>query len=860
MSENRRERFVLRYTLMFAFVAAAVLAVFGLHDRSFIFGKDGAAQHAPALIYLGEYIRDGLSGNGWKMIDFSLGQGFDVLATLTYYSFAEPLAWLAALFAPERIELSYGLLMFARFYLAGLFTCMLAKKCGAEAWTVPAAGVMYAFCGFALGGGMKHLNFGVGIMYLPLLLLGVERVFAQKKWGLYVAAVALQLVSNFYFAYMNTVIAILYIVVRLAIRLKMRESVKRCARDGFALLGGYLLGAALTAVVMLPVAVAYLNSSRPVDVSAVNAALYPLEYYVQVLASFFQYPKAVGYWAALGFVPLAMFALAALFVKGRRGNGAVCIMLVLCMAMLCSPVAGRVMNGMGYVSNRWSYALAMFAAIGTALGLKPLLDWNWKQMLLLCAAAIAYAAVSAYVLRTINAAMAAVVFAGTALVLAVYAAREIGWLTAKRMRAIVLMLTAGSVAVYSVLFFLPRSAGAISGYWYCGEAADSSKMAASVFEDTADDDFYRVTGSADAAPSETGQYDAYASALDYHGTAYYWSIIPEEISEHYADLWSNAQPASYVADGLGGDSGLNLLASVKYILAAENDAVPLGYEAVKDGSQYIVMENRYALPIGYTFDSWMSVDDYERLSAVEKRDALLHTAVVDSAVEGLAEDNSEPTVKKLNAFIQEVVLEDGLTIRCNVPEEGEIFVAVAAPEMAGSGSYFDIVGPVGRNRAHVNDKSTNYAYPQQGVVIPMGVCEAGETEFVFEMKSGFDIDGITIWHRPMGDYVSAAEKLGEDVLENVEVGANFVRGTIALNETKWLQLSIPYNEGWTAKVDGEPAELSRSGGMYMGLALEAGEHEIELNYETPHLKLGVIISTLAAAACAALAAAGRKRK
>lgn len=271
MRKNRAERFWLRYTLMFAFVAAVIFGVFTLYGRSFIFGKDGAAQHAPALMYIGEYIRDGFSGKGWKMVDFSLGQGLDVLATLVYYGFAEPLSWIAAFFQPEQIEAAYALLLFLRLYLAGLFACVLAKKCGAETWAVPAAGIMYAFCGFAFGGGMRHLNFGVGIMYLPLLLLSVERVFADGKWRLYVIVTALQLASNFYFAYMNTVITVLYIIVRLAMRLWAHESTAKCAKDGFILLGGYLLGAALSAVVMLPVAIAYMDSSRSVDSAAMSA-------------------------------------------------------------------------------------------------------------------------------------------------------------------------------------------------------------------------------------------------------------------------------------------------------------------------------------------------------------------------------------------------------------------------------------------------------------------------------------------------------------------------------------------------------------------------------------------------------------
>lgn len=206
MNNNRRERFVLRYTLMFAFVAVAVLSVFVLNGRSLIRGLDGPAQHYAALRYLGEWLRTGLSGGGWKMIDFSLGQGMDVLTTLSYYCFTEPLAMISVLVPVEYTEYLYAALLFARFYLAGLFAAMLARCHGAKGWTAAVCGVLYGCGSFMAAGGLWHFNFGVGLVLLPLMLLAVEHVFRTGRWRAYVAVVALQLMSSFYFAYMNTVI------------------------------------------------------------------------------------------------------------------------------------------------------------------------------------------------------------------------------------------------------------------------------------------------------------------------------------------------------------------------------------------------------------------------------------------------------------------------------------------------------------------------------------------------------------------------------------------------------------------------------------------------------------------------------
>ena len=78
-----------------------------------------------------------------------------------------------------------------------------------------------------------------------LLLIGIERVLDGRRWLMYVLVTALMLIVNFYFAYMNTLVAVAYILVRLAFRLRDRGAAES-AKDGLMLLGGYLLGAALS--------------------------------------------------------------------------------------------------------------------------------------------------------------------------------------------------------------------------------------------------------------------------------------------------------------------------------------------------------------------------------------------------------------------------------------------------------------------------------------------------------------------------------------------------------------------------------------------------------------------------------------
>ena len=55
-------------------------------------------------------------------------------------------------------------------------------------------------------------------------------------------------------------------------------------------------------------------------------------------------------------------------------------------------------------------------------------------------------------------------------------------------------------------------------------------------------------------------------------------------------------------------------------------------------------------------------------------------------------------------------------------------------------------------------------------------------------------------------------------------------------------MSIPYSKGWSATVDGQKAEILCGNYMFMAVPLTEGHHEIEFEYCSPGLKLGIAVS------------------
>lgn len=57
-----------------------------------------------------------------------------------------------------------------------------------------------------------------------------------------------------------------------------------------------------------------------------------------------------------------------------------------------------------------------------------------------------------------------------------------------------------------------------------------------------------------------------------------------------------------------------------------------------------------------------------------------------------------------------------------------------------------------------------------------------------------------------------------------------------------LFFSVPYDKGWSATVNGRPAEIVKANVGFMAVEIPEGESEIRFNYETPGWSLGVKIS------------------
>ena len=81
-------------------------------------------------------------------------------------------------------------------------------------------------------------------------------------------------------------------------------------------------------------------------------------------------------------------------------------------------------------------------------------------------------------------------------------------------------------------------------------------------------------------------------------------------------------------------------------------------------------------------------------------------------------------------------------------------------------------------------------------------------------------------------------------LENIAYQGNYLTGTCNTDESTFLVLSLPYDEGWKVFVNGQNVKTYSVNGGFVGFGVEAGNNQIEMYFTPVGFKQGAIISLI----------------
>ena len=873
-----------------AFCAVFLILVTGFsgyfiaNGYSMVWKPDGQNLYLTIMYYTRNYVVQAvktLLSTGQLVLpqwDFAIGQGSSVLTVFHF----NPL-FLPAIFTPYRwMEAVYGAVTVLQIPLAGLaFTAYCRSIEKREPLPVLVGAVVYAFSGFVIFTAAKHIYFITFlVIYLPLILAGCERWLRKRKWGLFVGMIFLAMTGGYYYAFINTLLMAIYLLIR-EICL-YRTQVKRILTDLLQLMGLYLWGLALAMAAFLPTVLDFLSSSRSDVAESAFTLFYPTEHYLRMFLCMVGSSPSGTYWVRLGLAGVVFAAAVLLFLRWReRQLAPLRAGALVLFACLCVPLMGKIFNGFGYVTNRWCYGFAFCMALIVVCLLPRLVELRaWEQVAL---AVLTGGYIAAVVLLERSrgdvewGAMALLALVTGAVILASH------WKNKAVGQGLVAVITVAAVLFNLSQFYDPAHSDALERYVPAGDVKKAvSASAEQVAANLEGDGFYRTEVEANRSNRFclTGGY----------GTISYWSVLNGDLVDYYLDFDLNTVRQSYAVWGLDQRASLCALGSVRYFVGKSltdggepSNLQPYGFQPVGQKRNMTIYENQYALPAGYTYTSYQTRSDYEKLSPLERQQAILQGVVVEDADAGRVSQvlsREEPrltaqdipwTVRKTeNAEIEDNTVRvkqssGSITLRFDGAADAETYVYWDNLTMDGQEKKEATVRVSGNSvtkKGVVYQEDSLYHFRRDGMTYNLGYSETGvrSCKITFTEAGTYHFDDLQVVCLPMADYVEDVTALGEAALEDVTETGGALTGSIRLEEPRLLALSIPYRDSWTVTVDGEPAETLKINGMYTGVLLEAGDHVVAAAYQIPGLKAGGMVSGVALVCTGGVLAAGAVRR
>ena len=279
---------------------------------------------------------------------------------------------------------------------------------------------------------------------------------------------------------------------------------------------------------------------------------------------------------------------------------------------------------------------------------------------------------------------------------------------------------------------------------------------------------------------------------------------------------------------------LDSILGVKYIYNKVDD---LDYKKVDDFSYYpftgllygalpqqgVVYENENALSLGFmvnnkilTFIKRINNENY----STKLQNILLNTMV----------DSNNDYFK---LYEQENV--DNNTLKAQIDNDKLMY------------GQIDFSSPIENAvKIYINDELvSNLTYMNSGIFQINYKYEGNSIEVKTVLGAGVELNyPLKLYYFDNDAFNEDIEKLKNNQLEITKMGNTYVKGKINVEDNNVLFTSIPYESGWTLKVDGKKTKIICVAGAFLGAKLPKGEHKIELEYRTPGLLIGIITSII----------------
>lgn len=845
--------FAFPFVLMTVVFATKGVSPFG--DKQ-ILVTDLWHQYYPFLVDM----QDKLQSGGSLFYTWSVGLGSNYLSLMSYY-LASPVNFLSVLVPAEFLREFLTFSVILKMSLAScFFAIFLRYTYKKNDLSIAFFSVLFGLCAFFMGYYWNVIWLDT-VAITPLVVMGIVAVLREGKFKVYVISLALAIMANYYIGlflcYFTLIVYIVYTICNW----------KGFKRFGITLMqmGGYsLLALCITAVMTIPAFFGLQNTysvdnnfestfriNRIGDVEPTHDLMGVLQSFGKILTNTLAFiepnPKESNlmpniYCGVIAIVlAFIFFASSKIKIKEKLASGGVLIFIILSCIIRHLDFIWHGFHFTNMIPYRFSFLFSF---------------------VLVCLAFRAYHVLER---KSFWDALIAALFMGLILLLAVDVQEpRVIWGS-----AIIIVLILALVMLYSKKI-IPKNALSVA---LCllvfTEMCFNGFIGVGKVTVTTTDDYPRggentATVISQMKEMEADTVDRWRAEMTttqtlndgalnkYSGISLFSSMANDSITNFTQDMglasWASGNRYIYIENS----PVTNLFLNLKYMISRNGEYNNTEYfTEVASSEQVKLLKNEAYLPMGFMTNS--DLLDY-KLSETwsdpenpfDKQNEFVKLATggtedIYTPVEVINQGHTDYEKFKVDKMkygeytitTVETGLKPHLKYNYEAPEDGMYFGYMSAPSCDNM-------------TLMINDETKGTFAIKRPYIMCLGYYNKGDKiSFYCDLEENASGKVKVYCNYLKADvFDSMYKKLGESTLNATEVTDTKLKGEIDVKEDGLFYTSIPYEKGWSAKVDGEPVEITPVGDAMVAFKLTAGKHTVELNYVPDGFVIGLTATLL----------------
>lgn len=833
-------------------------------------------------VYYYEHLKDVIEGNASPFISWSRNLTGETMGIFAYY-LASPFMLLVVIFPRALITWGILLMQMCKVGTAGVTFCYyLQKSKKIRPDSALLFSWLYALMSYMVVQLMNPMWLD-GLIYLPLIVYGMEKLIDEGKILRFVIPLALMYMAHFYIGWMITFFSILYFLFYYFSQREEKFRFKHFMKCGVKFALGGILSAAMAAWVLIPLyyslSLGKLDFTDPSFEWETNFNF--IDVFRNLLPDMYDTCRNEGspaiYCGVLTLILVPLYFMNNK-ISSRKKVGTALIALSILLSMYISniDIAWHGFQNPNWLPYRYSFTFSFVLLVAAAESFQKIEGITKGQI------AGVFSALALYVFiidkqELENAGIITAIWASI-LYLAAYAFILTGLRNHNGQHfgiKISCFVVAGAELLISTAYTFTAIDDDVHYSNYDGFKSYiplARELVQEIKEN--DDDVYRIESDYHRTVND-------AMAIGSYGLSHSSSTLNAKsiqflrrLGFSYGGHYIKYRGATYITDAIFG---------IKYVYEREELKKTKDGETVEteiptsvhyenlvaskknDNNLLCAYENPYALPIGYMVSS-----DAENCSfsgteyPFDNQNKMLSSML-------FSVDDTEEFFKRIE--IDDIKTENarsstyGSHARYTTITEGEnsqVEFTITAPNDNMIYLYF----PTKYERKvnlWVNKEFLEYYFESGNMtILPLGRFEEGEEIQIIatianDKNEVLFLDEEFVYLDEEA-FQNAVEELKQNPLEIEYFEEDHLKGTIHADEDGIMFTSISNEPGWTVYVDGEKAEITELYDALIGVKLTKGTHTIEMVFFPQGLKVGIIISVIGVAICVAAGFLERRRR